>query len=214
MVPSAEALAAFALASIILIVVPGPSVLFVVGRSLSLGRRAGLLTVLGNELGVLPIIAAVAFGVGAIIAESVVLFTAIKFLGAAYLIYLGIMAIRHRHSGVNEVDAPSAGPLTAGRVLLQGFIVGVTNPKSIIFFGAALPQFVDFHAGMVPLQMMVLGLVFAVIALVSDAVWALLAGTARAWFARSPRRIAATRTTGGVMMIGLGGALVLTGSRS
>ncbi|MFV0432766.1 MAG: LysE family translocator, partial [Leucobacter sp.] len=98
--PTLEALAAFALASVILIVIPGPSVLFVIGRSLSYGRRGGLMSVLGNGLGALPLVAAVAFGVGAVVAQSILLFTIIKLLGAAYLIYLGVQAIRHRADGV------------------------------------------------------------------------------------------------------------------
>ncbi|WP_020014370.1 LysE family translocator [Promicromonospora sukumoe] len=217
--PAFETLVAFVVASVILIVIPGPSVLFVVGRSLSLGRPGGLLSVLGNELGALPLVAAVALGVGTVVAESIVVFTVIKLLGAAYLVYLGVQAIRHRRDGA---EPAGAGPAAlAGRrtsshwaILRQGFVVGVTNPKTIVFFVAALPQFVDVRAGQVPLQMMVLGLVFTLVALVFDSIWALLAGAARSWFASSPRRLAAVRATGGGMMIGLGGTLALSGSKA
>jgi len=213
-VPSLEALIAFTLASVVLIAIPGPSVLFVIGRSLALGRSGGLWSVLGNELGALVPIAAVALGVGSVVAQSVVLFTIVKVLGAMYLAYLGIQAIRHRRDAIG--DASSEGPhrVSAFVVLRQGFIVGATNPKTIVFFVAALPQFVDFHAGAVPVQMMVLGLVFTIIAFVCDSVWALLAGSARAWFARSPRRLAAVRGTGGGMMIGLGGVLLLADNKA
>lgn len=210
MVPLTNLLA-FALVSALLIAVPGPSVLFVIGRSLALGRRGGLLSVAGNAVGELLQIAAVALGLGVVLAQSVLLFTVVKFAGAAYLIYLGIQAIRQRkgHSAARDVSR-SASTL---RILREGFIVGATNPKSVVFFVAVLPQFVDHAAGAIPLQLAVLGATFLAIALVSDSVWALAAGTARQWFARSPRRISAVSTTGGVMMIGLGGTLALTGTK-
>ena len=211
--PTLHAVVAFAVASVILVAIPGPSVLFVVGRSLSLGRRGGLLTVLGNELGCIPLVAAVAFGVGSVVADSIVLFTTVKLLGGAYLVFLGIQAIRHRRDGFGDPDHVDVMRASSWSVLRQGFIVGVTNPKTIVFFVAALPQFVDFHAGNVPLQMIILGLVFTLVALICDSVWALLAGTARLWFARSPRRLTAVRATGGGMMIGLGGSLILTGDK-
>ena len=205
-------LLAFALVSALLIAVPGPSVLFVVGRSLALGRRGGLLSVLGNAGGELVQIAGVALGLGVILAESVLLFTVVKFAGAAYLIYLGIQAVRHRR-GSPAGPGPSRSATTR-RILGEGFVVGASNPKSVVFFVAVLPQFVDHASGAIPVQLALLGATFLAIALVSDSVWALAAGTARQWFARSPRRVAAVTTTGGVMMIGLGGTLALTGSRS
>lgn len=211
MVPTSSLLA-FALASLALIVIPGPSVLFVIGRSLALGRAGGLLSVLGNALGMLPLIAAVALGVGAVVAQSVVVFTVIKFAGAAYLVYLGVQAIRHRrHTAVTHEATPPARSRV--RILSEGFLVGITNPKSLVFFVAVLPQFVDYSAGSIPLQMMELGLVFLLIALACDSSWALVAGTARTWFARSPKRVEHLGAAGGVMMIGLGGVLALTGSK-
>ncbi|PRB05807.1 LysE family translocator [Microbacterium sp. MYb64] len=212
--PPMEALVAFALTSLVLIAVPGPSVLFVIGRSLAWGRSAGLWSVLGNELGSLVPIGAVAFGVGAIVAQSVALFTVVKVLGALYLAYLGIQAIRHRRDGIGEDSETSPRRVSPFVVLRQGFIVGATNPKTIVFFVAALPQFVDFHAGAVPVQMMILGLVFTIIAFACDATWALIAGSARDWFAKSPRRLAAVRGTGGGMMIGLGGVLLLADNKA
>lgn len=211
MVPFTNLLA-FALASLVLIAIPGPSVLFVIGRSLALGRKGGLLSVLGNAVGMVPQIIAVAMGVGIIVAQSVVLFTIIKFAGAAYLAYLGIQAIRHR--GGRTTAAGPVPPSSTWRMLREGFLVGATNPKSIVFFVAVLPQFVDYATGNIPLQLATLGAVFLVIALVSDSIWALAAGTARQWFARSPKRISALSAAGGVMMIGLGGTLALTGSKS
>jgi threonine/homoserine/homoserine lactone efflux protein len=209
MVPATN-LFTFAIAAFLLIAVPGPSVLFVIGRALALGRKGGLLSVLGNALGELLQIAAVALGVGVVLAQSVLLFGVVKFAGAAYIIYLGIRAIRHRASGPTAAD-PLRSASTV-RMLREGFIVGATNPKSIVFFVAVLPQFVDYAAGAIPLQLGTLGALFLLIALVSDSAWALAAGTARHWFASSPRRIAALSTTGGVMMIGLGGTLALVGN--
>ncbi len=206
-----ENLLAFTVAALVLIVIPGPSVLFTIGRALALGRIGGLLSVLGNALGLLPVVGLVALGVGGIVARSVVLFTIVKVAGALYLMFLGIQAIRHRRRSADAAIS-GAAPRSAWRQLGEGFIVGVTNPKTIAFFVAVLPQFVDLGAGSVPLQMMQLGLIFFVIALLSDAVWALAAAGARGWFGKSPKRIEALTATGGGLMIGLGGILLLTGN--
>ena len=200
------------LASVVLIVIPGPSVLFVIGRSLALGRLGGLLSVVGNALGMVPLVAAVALGVGALVAQSVVLFTIIKFAGALYLVYLGIQAIRHRADAAAAVNGEVAAALALAPAR-RGLHRGVTNPKTIAFFVAVLPQFVDFTAGSIPLQLFELGVVFIVLALLCDSVWALAASAARDWFARSPKRAAHLAATGGVMMIGLGGVLALTGNK-
>lgn len=203
-------LVAFALVAIPIILVPGPSVLFILGRSLSLGRVGGLLSVAGNAAGAAVNVVAVSLGVGIVIAQSVVIFTIVKVIGAAYLIYLGVQAIRHRRTSADAATARVA-PRAKWRLLLQGFIVGVSNPKTIVFFIAVLPQFVDYSAGNIPFQLLVLGAIFVAIALVTDSVWVLAAGLARDWFGRSPGRIAALGATGGVMMIGLGTASLFVG---
>lgn len=211
MVPLSNLLS-FALAAVILIAVPGPSVLFVIGRSLALGWKGGVLTVLGNAAGQLVQVAAVALGVGIVVAQSVVLFSVVKLAGAAYLIYLGVKAIRHRRNHRSPERQPvGSAPL---RLVAEGLVVGVTNPKSVVFFVAVLPQFVDYPSGAIPFQLALLGVVFLLIALVSDSLWAIAAGSARQWFARSPRRISAMEATGGALMIGLGGTLALTGTKS
>ncbi|WP_235502045.1 LysE family translocator [Aeromicrobium sp. Root472D3] len=177
---------AFALAALALVVVPGPSVLFVIGRSLSLGRVGGFLSVLGNALGMVPAIVAVSLGIGAVVAQSLVALTVVKVLGAAYLVFLGVQAIRHRHDHVGSgPELPVSRP-SARRLVAEGFVVGVTNPKTIVFFVAVLPQFVSRDAGAIPLQLALLGGIFCAIALACDSAWALTAGTARSWFARDP----------------------------
>lgn len=206
--PPLANLLAFSLIAVPFAVLPGPSVLFVIGRSLSLGRTGGLLSVIGNGTGALLNVLAVAVGVGFVIAQSIVLFTVIKVAGALYLVWLGIQAIRHRHDASQPELRPRAS--RPWRVLLEGFFVGVSNPKTILFFIAVLPQFVAYGAGSVSLQLFVLGAMFVLIALLTDAVWALTAGFARDWFGRSPRRLAGFGTAGGAAMIGLGvGSLFL-----
>jgi threonine/homoserine/homoserine lactone efflux protein len=211
MVPLSHLLT-FAIAAALLIALPGPSVLFVIGRTLALGRRAGLLSVVGNASGMLVQTSLVALGVGAIVAQSIVVLTIIKFAGAAYLVFLGIQAIRHRR----DVSAPveQGAPRSTLRLLSEGFVVGITNPKSIIFFVAILPQFIDPAAGAIPLQLAELGLVFVLLALIMDSTWVFTAGAARQWFARSPKRLSQLGVAGGVVMIGLGGALAVTGVKN
>ncbi|MEU3420858.1 LysE family translocator [Streptomyces murinus] len=210
---SLDRLLAFSALALLLIVIPGPSVLFVVGRALAHGRRAALTTVAGNTLGAYVLVAAVALGIGPVVERSLLLFTALKLAGAAYLVYLGVKAWRQR--GSLRAAFTRAGPPERGglRTLGEGFAVGVANPKTMVFFAAVLPQFVDRAQGHVPLQMLLLGLVFNVIALVSDSVWGLVASAARDWFARSPRRLSAVGGVGGLAMIGLGVTVAATGRK-
>lgn len=211
--PTTSQALAFAVTATILVVVPGPSVLFTIGRALTIGRRGALLTVLGNALGMFVQVLAVAFGLSALIETSAHVYTAIKLLGAAYLVFLGVQAIRHRRAlvGVAGVQEPV---IRTRRVLREGFVVGLTNPKMIVFFAAALPQFIDRDAGHLPLQMLVLGAIVPVVAVVCDSVWALAAGTARTWFAGSERRVERMGTIGGVAMVGVGTALAFSGGRA
>ena len=204
---------AFVLLSAVIIAVPGPSVLFTIGRALTVGRREALLTVVGNAIGVYLQIVAVAVGIGVVVERSAAVFTVIKLVGAAYLVFLGVQAIRHRRK-ITEVLAegmPTVVP--SRRALRDGIIVGLANPKSIVFFVVALPQFTNPAAGSVPLQMLVLGALFPVMAIMLDSVWALLAATARTWFSRSPRRLELVGGAGGLMMIGLGATIAITGRK-
>jgi threonine/homoserine/homoserine lactone efflux protein len=209
MLPTSHLLA-FALISFALIIVPGPNVIFVITRSLMLGRAAGVGTALGGQIGVYAQVTAVAFGIGALVEHSVALFTVIKVAGAGYLVYLGVQGIRHRRSLRNALNT-AAEPKSIARIVRDGIAVGASNPKSIVFFAAVLPQFADRQAGHVPAQMLLLGAVFMAIAVLCDSSWALAAGTARAWFARSPRRLERLGGTGGLVMIGIGASLAITG---
>ena len=193
-----------------LIAIPGPSVLFVISRSLTLGRRAGLATVVGNAAGVYVQLLAIAIGLGTIVEQSLVVFTAVKLIGAAYLVYLGVQAIRHRRS-LATASAARVEPKSVRRFLLDAFVVGIANPKAMVFFAAILPQFVNRGAGHVPVQMMLLGVVFFVVALISDGAWALAAGAARSWLTRKPARVEAIGGIGGLAMIGIGVRLAVSG---
>ncbi len=208
---SPDRLLAFAAMSFLLIVVPGPSVLFTVGRALAQGRRAALSSVVGNAIGAYLLVVAVALGVGAVVERSAVAFTVLKLAGAAYLVYLGVKAWRQRGSLPGTISGEAA--LSSFRTLREGFVVGVANPKTIVFFAAVLPQFVDPGLGHVPAQMMLLGLIFVGIALASDSAWGLGASAARDWFARSPRRLTAVGRIGGLSMIGLGVTVAVTGRK-
>ncbi|HEY0869073.1 MAG TPA: LysE family translocator [Acidothermaceae bacterium] len=207
---SGTQLAAFAATSFVLIVIPGPSVLFVIGRALSLGRGPAIASVVGNGLGVYVVAVLVAFGLGSLVQRSELAFVAVKIAGAAYLVWLGVQAIRHRRSLAAALGA-TATPMSRWRAVRQGFLVGFANPKALIIFGAVLPQFVDRTAGRVPEQMLLLSAVAVGIALISDTVWVLAASGVRGWFASNPRRLAAVGGAGGVAMIAVGVSVATTG---
>lgn len=209
---STDRLLAFAAVSLLVIAIPGPSVLFVIGRALAHGRRTALATVLGNVLGSYVLVVIVALGVGSLVERSAAVFTAVKLAGAAYLVVLGVQAFRHRKEmrlGEPAVmERPARGDV---RTVLDGILVGVTNPKGIVFFAAVLPQFVDHPAGHLAGQMLLLGLVPISIGLVTDTLWGLTASAARSWFARSERRLSMIGGAGGFAMIGLGVTVAATG---
>jgi threonine/homoserine/homoserine lactone efflux protein len=207
-----EQLTGFGIAALILIAIPGPSVVFTIGRALAYGRAAALATVVGNSLGLLVIVVLVALGLGVVVQESIEVYTVLKLMGAAYLVWLGVQAFRRRKDFRMDVaDGLRAGSLPVAKAVRQGFVVGVTNPKAFMILGAVLPQFVDRGEGQVQGQMLLLGLVAFAIGLVSDSVWALIASQLRLWFARSPRRGEAVGAVGGLSMIGLGVGLAVSG---
>ena len=207
--PSPQTLLTFTVAGIVLVVVPGPSVLFIVGRALAHGRRAALTSVAGNTTGATLVVVAVALGLGAVATQSAAVFTTIKLVGAGYLCYLGVQTFRRRGE-LSGLVAAEAGPADR-RLYWQGVLVGATNPKVLVFFAAVLPQFVDPAAGSPTTQMLVLGLLFALIASTLDSIWGLAAGAARDWLATSPARLRLVGGTGGLMIFGMGVTLAFTG---
>jgi threonine/homoserine/homoserine lactone efflux protein len=211
---SGSQLVSYAIVSAVLIAIPGPSVLFAVGRALSRGRQLALATVVGNAFGVYVVAVLVSVGLGTVVARSDMLFQIVKYAGAAYLVYLGVQAIRHRRSLAAALDADQpASPGGTLRAARAGFIVGLANPKALILFGAVLPQFVDRAAGHVPAQMLILALVSLVTALASDSAWVVAASAFRRWFTRSRRRLELVGGTGGLMIIAVGISVAATGRK-
>lgn len=196
----------------ILILIPGPSVLFVVSRGVALGRRAALTTVLGNETGFTLQLTLVAIGVGSLVARSDAVFNALRLIGAGYLVFLGVRKILERKS-LAQFGSAAATPRSLGRIYREGFYVGATNPKGLVIFTVVLPQFVDRSQGHVTAQLAVLGLICIVIAGLSDAIWAFASGTAREWLGSSPRRLERLTAGGGAALIGLGLGLAITGRK-
>jgi threonine/homoserine/homoserine lactone efflux protein len=212
--PPASSLLPFVVSAFARVLVPGPSVLFVISRGVALGRRAALLSVLGNAAGFYVHVLALSVGLGRIVERSATVFTALKLVGAAYLAYLGVQAIRHRRAMSLVLDAATT-PRSDRRLLREGFLVGVANPKAILFLAAVLPQFVDPQAAApAGVQLWALGTIFAAIAVACDSGWALLAGTAREVLGASPQRLERLGVAGGVVMIALGARLAVSGRPS
>ena len=203
----------FVLAVYVLILIPGPSVLFVVSRGVALGRRAALATVMGNTLGLLLQLLVVCVGLGSLLARSDALFTVVKLIGAGYLMLLGVRAIRGRKELAGALNPLAIEPRGTRRIVREGFAVGATNPKGVLMFTALVPQFIEPARGHPTLQLAALGLICAGIGLLSDSSWAMASGTARHWLGRSPRRLERMSTAGGVTMIGVGAVLALSGRR-
>jgi threonine/homoserine/homoserine lactone efflux protein len=204
-------LAAFLVTVYVVILIPGPSVIFIVSRGIALGRRAALATVLGNSAGFATLLLIVSLGLGAIIERSDAVFVTLKLIGAAYLVYLGVRNIRDRRALAGLLGVREIAPKPMRRIIREGYVVGVTNPKGLIIFTAILPQFIDRSQGHATLQLLTLGAICIGLAMISDGAWGLGAGSARAWLGRSPRRLERLSATGGVMLVGLGVGLAATG---
>ena len=213
---SSGQLLAYIVVALVMIVMPGPGVLFIVGRVLAHGQRTAVATAAGHAGGALAVGAVVAVGLGALLQRSAQLFEVMKVAGAVYLVWLGIRVFRNRHelASTAGVGAADAADVSARRCVLDGVVVGVTNPKSYILLGAVLPQFVNRSEADVPVQMMLLVLISVTMGLVSDCAWGVAAGAVRAWFARSPRRFSLVGGAGGLALIGLGLTVGLTGRQS
>jgi threonine/homoserine/homoserine lactone efflux protein len=194
----------YLIATVLIILAPGPSVLFTIARAIAWGRLAAIATVIGNAFGMFLVSVLVAFGLGPLLQSSKLFYNGIQWAGGAYLIYLGYAAIaasRVDAQGMQKTEGSKPSFFTS---LKNGFWVGVLNPKSIVFFAAILPQFVDQDKNNVTAQLLLLGAIFATIALISDGSYGLLAGTVRSWLAGDVKRLIFMRRFGGVVMIGLG----------
>ena len=204
-----DRLALFVGAALVLLLVPGPAVLYIVTRSIHQGRRAGFVSVLGIHLGTLVHITAATAGLSALLVSSATAFTVVKLAGAAYLIGLGLWTIVSRKA---ETDVALGGERRLRRVFTQGVVVNVLNPKTALFFLAFLPQFVDPHRGHAALQIALLGLTFAALGMVTDSIWAIAAGTAGDVLRRSRRFALVQRYVSGTVFVGLGVVTAFAGS--
>jgi threonine/homoserine/homoserine lactone efflux protein len=194
----------FILTSMVIILAPGPSVLFIIARAIAWGRMTAIFTVLGNATGVYILSVLVAVGLGPLLQRSDLAYSAIQWGGGAYLVYLGVDAIRQRHVHAQEISHGKSAHPTRWSSARDGFLVGVLNPKTLVFFAAVLPQFVDRDRGSVTVQLLLLGAIFCVMATISDGTWGVVAGTARNWLSGEASRLVALRIAGGIVMIVLG----------
>ena len=194
----------YIIAAMIIILAPGPSVLFVIARAIAWGRKIAVFTVAGNVTGAFVLSSLVAFGLGPILSRSALAYSAVQWGGGGYLVYLGISAIRARKIHAADMRNQGGSVPTFWRSVRDGFWVGALNPKGLVFYAAVLPQFVDIERGHVTSQLLLLGALFSILAFISDGTWGLLAGTARAWLASDEKRLENLRSIGGIVMITLG----------
>jgi len=204
----------YCIAAMIIILAPGPSVLFVIARAIAWGRATAVATVAGNVTGAFSLSVVVAVGLGPILQRSEIAFISVQVLGGLYLVYLGVTAIKH--SQIHASDMTNQGDIRPSkwRSMREGFWVGALNPKGIVFFAAILPQFVDREAGSITSQLILMGAIFAFLGFFSDAGWGILAGTIRNWLATELKRLVFMRMTGGIVMVILGLLTLLSAIRS
>jgi threonine/homoserine/homoserine lactone efflux protein len=207
--PDPKTITLFVLAALVLLLTPGPAVLYIVARSIDGGRKAGIVSVLGIGVGTLFHIAAAALGISALLVSSALAFSVVKYLGAAYLIYLGAQKLLKREEA-GQLQTFKSREMT--RVFTQGVLVNLLNPKTALFFFAFLPQFVDVSRGPVAAQVLFFGVLLVLMGLVSDGLYALLAGTAGEWLRTKPRFVRGQQYVSGGLLITLGVAAAFTGS--
>jgi threonine/homoserine/homoserine lactone efflux protein len=194
----------YLLASGVIILAPGPSVLFVIARAIAWGRATAVFSVIGNVGGSFLLSVLVALGLGPVLQHSNFAYASVQWSGGAYLLYLGVDALCHRKIHAADMTMKSGAAPNPLQSMRDGFWVGVLNPKTLVFYAAVLPQFIDRNRGHITFQLLLLGGLFAVLALVSDGSWGLLAGTAREWLASNPRHLVTLRSIGGFVMVALG----------
>ncbi len=212
--PDGSTLALFAVAAVTLLVIPGPAVLYIVTRSVDQGRAAGLASVCGVHVGTLVHVAAAALGLSALLVSSATAYHAVRWLGAAYLVWLGVRRLLARDEEAAVATGPGPRRVGLRRIFAQGVVVNVLNPKTALFFFAFLPQFVDTSRGSVPFQVLVFGVAFVLLGLVSDGAYAMAAAAGAAWLRRRPGVARASRLVSGGVLISLGVTTALAGSRS
>lgn len=210
-IPGAANLGLFISAALVLLLVPGPAVLYIFARSIEQGRAAGLISILGIHAATLVHVAAASVGLSALLASSALAFSIIKYAGAAYLIWLGFKKL---FGPAQIADAAAVLPRRSrARLFREGFIVNLLNPKTALFFLAFLPQFVEIERGHLAMQIAFLGMLFTAIGFVTDSFYALAAGTAGNWLKRSPGYLKAERWVSGAVFIGLGLTAAFAGSQ-
>jgi len=194
----------------VIILAPGPSVLFVIARAIAWGRATAVFTVAGNVTGAFSLSVFVALGLGPILQRSELAYISVQWGGGLYLVHLGVDAIRKRSAHAADMTNQGEIAPTIRRSIRDGFWVGALNPKGVVFFAAVLPQFIDREQGSVTAQLILLGAIFAILAFVSDGSWGMLAGTARNWLATDTKRLERLRATGGIIMIILGISVLIS----
>ena len=199
----------FILASVAIILVPGPSVMFVIARAVAWGRLTAVLTSVGNALGMLLLSVFIAVGLGPLLQRYGLLLIVVQVLGGMYLIHLGIDAWRHKQEHADDMVKIEEVKPSNYQILRQGFTVGALNPKALVFFSAVFPQFVDPDVGSITIQLLIFGAIFTALALVLDGTWGVLVGSSRDWFVTSRNRLVFLRTVGAVVMMALGVGVII-----
>lgn len=199
-----RALIELVIASVAIILIPGPSVMFVIARAVAWGRVTAVLTALGNALGMLLLSVFIAIGLGPLLQRSELLLMVVQVLGGLYLIHLGFDAYRNRQEHADDMIKIEEARPNNFQILRQGFTVGALNPKALVFFSAVFPQFVDAEAGSITFQLLMFGVIFAVLSFLLDGMWGLLVGSSRDWFVTSKNRLVVLRVIGAVVMMALG----------
>lgn len=202
-------LAQFVLASVAIILVPGPSVMFVIARAVAWGRLTAVLTAVGNALGMLLLSVFIAVGLGPLLQRYGLLLIVVQVLGGMYLIHLGIDAWRHKQEHADDMVKIEEVKPSNYQILRQGFTVGALNPKALVFFSAVFPQFVDPDVGSITIQLLIFGAIFTALALILDGTWGVLVGSSRDWFVTSRNRLVFLRTVGAVVMMALGVGVII-----
>lgn len=206
---SGRHLVEFIIACVAIILIPGPSVMFTIARAVAWGRMTAILTALGNAFGMLLLSVFIALGLGPLLQRSEVLLQVVQIIGGLYLIYLGMDAYRHREEHADDMVKIEEIKPSNFQIMREGFTVGALNPKALVFFSAVFPQFVDSDLGSITVQLLLFGLIFAILSFLLDGTWGFLVGSSRDWFVTSRSRLVVLRTIGAVVMVVLGVAVII-----